>query len=673
MTYQADTLIRELQKLHPKEYLAQACKIRDVFLVIAEYVRDELQSLDASDDPDFARARALGRVLHEVFAYTRYLWASSPAQSPPGIQVALAQLTDLYFPKEENGEPVCLVRPQWKYNLTYVQLGPLLRRLIKPSEFDPDGKLGVFDPQEILDKLWARRPGLEDPQPPRQLAILSFAGLDTQDTLLYPLLAHELGHFIDYSFKTPLHLETNAAITAEQVRGVLEKADKTPPDPNKVNEHLTALVLRTFVALREILADLLATRMLGFGYFVAQVQFLKSLSVWPQPTITPSGYPGIQFRLSIVFNHLVSDADPRNVRKFFRDSRASGLEFASQLCEYLDHWHDRLKPKAPTTAAATPGSLQTELNRLAENAVRAALPDLEELARRAIPDERSICLKRTFFERITRLQQDLPPVLQADTPDCFGEIMSAAWAYQLLHGEAREAQEGKPASKLEEHRKTCRLVLKAVELIPTAQSAQPIGTASVCGGFPASDRSGVLTAQHIRHRLSLAPTNEKYLGIVPLLPKSVQTASLDVHLGSWFVVARRMRLNVVKLGDPVDEQLLLSVGRERIFVPRKGSFVIHPGDFVLGATLEFVALPADVVGFVEGKSGLGRRGLIVATATQVAPGFHGVIVLEMANTGTVPLEVTPEMAIAQLVLQVMTEAVPRDDLYHGPYYCQIQP
>jgi dCTP deaminase len=134
-----------------------------------------------------------------------------------------------------------------------------------------------------------------------------------------------------------------------------------------------------------------------------------------------------------------------------------------------------------------------------------------------------------------------------------------------------------------------------------------------------------------------------------------------------------MRLNVVKLGNPVDEQLLLSVGRERMFVPRGGPFVIHPGDFVLGATLEFIALPADVVGFVEGKSGLGRRGLIVATATQVAPGFHGVIVLEMANTGTVPLEVKPEMAIAQLVLQVMTEAVPRDDLYHGPYYCQIQP
>jgi dCTP deaminase len=134
-----------------------------------------------------------------------------------------------------------------------------------------------------------------------------------------------------------------------------------------------------------------------------------------------------------------------------------------------------------------------------------------------------------------------------------------------------------------------------------------------------------------------------------------------------------MRLNSVKLWEKGDERLLLTVGRERIFVPPGESFVIHPGDLVLGATLEFTALPADVMAFVEGKSGLGRLGLIVATATQVAPGFHGVIVLEMANAGTVPLEVKPGMAIAQLVLQVMTEAVPRSDLYRGRYYCQIQP
>src|ERR1035438_7779229 len=117
----------------------------------------------------------------------------------------------------------------------------------------------------------------------------------------------------------------------------------------------------------------------------------------------------------------------------------------------------------------------------------------------------------------------------------------------------------------------------------------------------------------------------------------------------------------------------MTVGREEVFVPSGGLFLIHPGDLILGATLEFIALPADLMAFVEGRSGLGRKGLIVATATQVAPGFHGVIVLEMANAGTVPLEVQPEMAIAQLVLQAMNVPVPKELMYRGKYHCQVHP
>jgi dCTP deaminase len=157
---------------------------------------------------------------------------------------------------------------------------------------------------------------------------------------------------------------------------------------------------------------------------------------------------------------------------------------------------------------------------------------------------------------------------------------------------------------------------------------------------------------------------------VPLDPDAVKSASLDVHLGHRFVVAKRSRLKGVKLDDAEDEHLLETVGREEVFVPFGGHFLIHPGDLILGATLEFIALPPDVMAFVEGRSSLGRKGLIVATATQVAPGFHGVIVLEMANAGTVPLEVKPEMSIAQLVFQGMNVPV---EQYRGKFHCQVHP
>src|ERR1035438_2035739 len=105
-----------------------------------------------------------------------------------------------------------------------------------------------------------------DAEPPRQVAILSFAGLDTHDTFLYPLLAHELGHFIDLSYATPLNVSSSvsnaARIREEEVRLILEQQGSSVP-ARDVTAHHRALVDRVFVAVREIIADLLATRMMG--------------------------------------------------------------------------------------------------------------------------------------------------------------------------------------------------------------------------------------------------------------------------------------------------------------------------------------------------------------------------------------------------------------------------
>jgi deoxycytidine triphosphate deaminase len=129
-------------------------------------------------------------------------------------------------------------------------------------------------------------------------------------------------------------------------------------------------------------------------------------------------------------------------------------------------------------------------------------------------------------------------------------------------------------------------------------------------------------------------------------------------------------------GGRIPEQLRLIVGsggRDETFVRHKDRYLIHPGDLILGATLEFLALPPGLKAFVEGKSKWGGLGLIVATASQVAPGFHGVVVLEFANAGTVPLELEPGTAIAQIVFQKMSQPVPATDVYRGKYYCQIKP
>jgi dCTP deaminase len=709
--YQARVLIRELERINDEEYPLQACRIRDVFLCWAEYILEKLWELHDPDDPlgvrgtnGFSRMLALGRAVHKLYSYIQYLLASSPQQSPPAVQLALTQLTDLYFPKLEIGEPICLINPQWTYNLEYLPLTLYLRGLIAPSVLDPDGKLGINNPDRIFPFLWERRfkklsPEEQkrmDKEPPKQLAVLSFAGLDTHDTLLYPLLAHELGHFIDYSYDPYLHLQDplpkSAEIREEQVQDILEKASGAEIEPVKVKEVWNILVRQTAVCLRELLADLFATRMLGFAFFAAQSEFLKTLATWPQPTILqsgyPTGYPGIKFRLSVIFKHLTATDYPGNILRFFEDSLDIAPEETSLLIKYLEAWEQRLNETPEdffinSKELDNTSVLQQQLIGLSEAAVQNTLNNLNEVARRIIPDDKCALLTPRFFKRISQLKQKLPPFYADDEPNCFAEIMSASWAYQLLYGEQREILEKDIERKFSEYNKTCQLVLKAIELIPTlkkvAQSEierEPEQRKIVSDNDKEQlDKHGVLSAPYIFHRLELPPDHPSHLAVIPLDPKAVQGASLDVRLGNWFVVTRRTRLKSINPGKKSDEQLFMTLGREEIFVPTDNSFLIHPGDFVLGCTLEFIALPDDLMAFVEGRSGPGRMGLIVATATQVAPGFHGVVVLELANTGTVPLEVVPGMPIAQLVFQVMTERVPKSHLYDNrrKYYCQIKP
>ena len=246
--------------------------------------------------------------------------------------------------------------------------------------------------------------------------------------------------------------------------------------------------------------------------------------------------------------------------------------------------------------------------------------------------------------------------------------MTAGWAYQLCYGEEFETSKDAIHEQFTEYETTCRLLMKAIELMP-AEDTPSKKTVTT----DAPELGAVLSRGHIGRRISLPVSDPGHVGVVPFDPSCVEAASLDVRLGHWFASMRRTRLKGVRLGNPSGENLLRTVGREETFIPRGKAFLIHPGDLVLGVTLEFVALPGDLMAFVEGKSRLGRLGLIVATASTIGPGFHGVVVLELANAGTVPLELEPGMAVAQLVFQKMTEVLKADQMYRGKFYCQIKP
>ena len=136
---------------------------------------------------------------------------------------------------------------------------------------------------------------------------------------------------------------------------------------------------------------------------------------------------------------------------------------------------------------------------------------------------------------------------------------------------------------------------------------------------------------------------EGAITIEPWDPALVQPASVDLRLGNSFRVFHNHRASAIDLRDPpsnLTEQLTIADG---------DSFVIHPGEFCLGATLEYVELPNDIVARIEGKSSLGRLGLIVhATAGFCDPGWKGTLTLELNNLTRVPIKLYPGLPIAQL-------------------------
>ena len=139
------------------------------------------------------------------------------------------------------------------------------------------------------------------------------------------------------------------------------------------------------------------------------------------------------------------------------------------------------------------------------------------------------------------------------------------------------------------------------------------------------------------------------LGIEPFDGELIQPSSVDVRLDKYFRVFNNSRYTHI---DPKEEMPDLTTLVE---VEEDQSFILHPGEFVLGATLEKFTLPANLAGRLEGKSSLGRLGLLThSTAGFIDPGFSGHITLELSNTANLPIALWPGMKVGQLAIFKMT-------------------
>ena len=145
------------------------------------------------------------------------------------------------------------------------------------------------------------------------------------------------------------------------------------------------------------------------------------------------------------------------------------------------------------------------------------------------------------------------------------------------------------------------------------------------------------------------------VGLDPYDPAMIQPSSVDVRLDRYFRVFENHRYDAI---DPAADQSELT---REVSPHGDAPFVLHPGEFVLGTSLEAIGLPDDLVARVEGKSSLGRLGLLIhATAGFVDPGWtKGQITLELSNVATLPIKLWPGMKIGQLSFHRLDAAAER--------------
>ncbi|WP_062077034.1 dCTP deaminase [Demequina globuliformis] len=140
-----------------------------------------------------------------------------------------------------------------------------------------------------------------------------------------------------------------------------------------------------------------------------------------------------------------------------------------------------------------------------------------------------------------------------------------------------------------------------------------------------------------------AEINDGRVALDPYEEDMIQPSSIDVRLDKFFRVFDNHKYAAI---DPAAEQPQLT---RLVEVEGDGPFVLHPGEFVLGSTFESVSLPDDIAARLEGKSSLGRLGLLThSTAGFIDPGFTGNVTLELSNMATLPINLWPGMKIGQL-------------------------
>ncbi len=577
-----------------------------------------------------------------------------------------------------------IVRPRWEYDYTYYPLNAEMKRIGEKIELDKELR-------SALKSFIAQYP---------KFFALSFPPTQAQNVLQIATWAHELGHFVDNiegekrtrnpsqylseviieSLQVKLTDEEKQQIIAAFTEDAGQSGTHITLSPNEIYDRLATMIVQMVRRWsREIFADIFSVYLFGpaalFGLCDIALVLFPDLDV-----ITGSSHPSPRQRLKLMIEELAS---------------WSAIEDGKQH-QYFYQWMDFLPPLEREAVQAELTAISNRLEtskdeswavetKKAERVLRAvverAVTQVASAVRSAVYDivnreSATYCFLKPgdlkdIEERINRLHHDLPPLpkeryAQAEMYSQnfvqLAQCINAGWFYWL-----GQCQYGSQASytiykKLNEERtRTNRLLMKSIELSEARQwfiehrsilsrsdgrQANRESTAQSQRNGNTRPSGGALSKREIMRRL-----DDGSLAALPLLDPAEQLgeAAIDIRLGNEFITTSQTRLQAL---DSTDQKIgsQLAEYQAKQYIPFGQSFALHPRQFVLGSTLEYIALPDDLTGLVVGRSSWGRLGLIIATAIKVDPGFQGVLTLELVNVGNIPILLYPCSRIAQLLL-----------------------
>jgi dCTP deaminase len=186
------------------------------------------------------------------------------------------------------------------------------------------------------------------------------------------------------------------------------------------------------------------------------------------------------------------------------------------------------------------------------------------------------------------------------------------------------------------------------------------------------NNQGVLSKKEIQYLLNEEKDPEKRIVISHISDPKTQIGrcSVDIRLSNEFIITKETQIDVLDVAECEDLKKNIMQYQEKIRIRYGEGFILHPKEFVLGASLEYISLPLDIMAYVVGRSSWGRLGLVIATATLIDPGFKGVITLELANIGKVALKLYQGLRVAQLVFHKLSSPT---EGYSGGYLTSTGP